>query len=143
MVLLFSSLLHNKSAPFPFIFAAVLLLILCSSCLGELCRETMLKGRGRWDIKEGAATGSERSGGWRGDGDGDRDGEREEDARQRWTSSGAQGFIRGGGQLGACDRPWPLFHTCLAVFAVSDINIYYISHFGERDNSQRWKNNKR
>lgn len=49
----------------------------------------------------------------------------------------------GGGQLGACDRPWPLFHTCLAVFAVSDINIYHISHFGEHDNSQRWKNNKR
>lgn len=85
----------------------------------------MLKGRGRWDIKEGVATGSERSGGWRGDGDGDRDGEREEDARQRWTSSGAQGFIRGG-QLGACDRPWPLFHTCLAVFAERH---QYLSHF--------------
>lgn len=62
-MLLFSSLLHNKSEPFPFIFAAVLLLILCSSCLGELCRETVLKGKGRWVVKEGAATGSERS--WR------------------------------------------------------------------------------
>lgn len=47
---------------------------------------------------------------------------------------------RGGG---SCDRPWPLFHTCLAAFAVSDINIYHVSSSRESDNGRGWKNNKR
>lgn len=88
-MLLFSSLLHNKLAHFLLVFAAVLLLILCSSCLGELCSETVLKGRGRWAIKEGATTGSERSRGWRLEG---RRG-------QRWWEGGKMP-VRGGPTLG-------------------------------------------
>lgn len=96
VVLLFSSLLHNKSVPFPFIFAAVLLFILCSSWLGKLCREIVLKGRGRWDIKKGVATGSKRSGEWRGGGDRDRDGEKGGRCQREVDLPWGSGFSSGG-----------------------------------------------
>lgn len=48
---------------------------------------------------------------------------------------GGGGGEAGGGSIRSFDRLWPLCHTSLAEFAMSDINIYHISHFREQDNS--------